>query len=189
VRAALHGQHVVEVRRLHPAALFEVRQTVADEVAERSVLGAPHAERQAEAVLGLVDDLFREQVGQRLLEEPAQFLAAHLVVHRQMVGKRHHAVIEQGIVHLDAGRFGHRADLAQVVVGQGELQIKMHHAVDVMVRRGAFVDLGERSIRCRRIDSMDEIRCKNLVERGAVQEIVGLQSQRQADFGLGDVAF
>ncbi len=92
-------------------------------------------------------------------------------------------------MHLDACRLGHGADLAQVVVGQGELQVQMHHAVDVMVRRGALVNFGECGIRRRGVDGMDEIRGKNLVERGAVQEVVGFQSQRQADLGLGDVAF
>ena len=97
-------------------------------------------------MLALVDDLFRQQVVQRFLEEPAQLLPAHLVVHRQVVGERDHAVVEQRVVHFDARRFGHGADLAQVVVGQGELQVQVHHAVDVMVGRGAFIHLGQRGI-------------------------------------------
>ena len=36
---------------------------------------------------------------------------------------------------------------------------------------------------------MDEIRRKNLVQRRAVQEVVAFQAQRQADIGLGDIAF
>jgi hypothetical protein len=53
------------------------------------------------------------------------------------------AVVEQRVAHLDAGRFGHGAHLAQVVVGQGELQVQVHQTVDVMIRRGAFIDFGQ----------------------------------------------
>ena len=54
--AALHRQHVVQIRWLDPAASLEIRQAVADELTERGVLHAPHAKRQAEAMLGLAND-------------------------------------------------------------------------------------------------------------------------------------
>ena len=36
---------------------------------------------------------------------------------------------------------------------------------------------------------MNEIRRKNLIERGAVQEVVAFQAQGQADIGLADITF
>jgi hypothetical protein len=40
MRAALHGQHVVEIRRLDPAALLEIQQVVANIGVERGALHA-----------------------------------------------------------------------------------------------------------------------------------------------------
>ena len=105
-----------------------------------------------------------------------------------MVGEGDQAVVEQRVAYLHARGLGHRADLAQVVVGQREFQVQVHHAVDVVVGGGAFVDLDQGGVGCRRIDGLDEIPFEYPVQRCAVQEVVAFQTQRQADPGLLDVA-
>src|SRR6185295_5696958 len=65
------GQLVDEVGA-HDVPALEIAQTVERHLPQRGVRLQPRAERQAEAVLGLRDDLVRQEAAQRLLEEIAQ---------------------------------------------------------------------------------------------------------------------
>src|ERR1700690_3227317 len=89
-------QNVIEISLAHPAAAGESRQAVADQFAQWAVRNAPWAKGQTEAMFALVDDLFRKQVAQCLLEEPAQLQALDQILGRQMSGKSNQTIVQQG---------------------------------------------------------------------------------------------
>ena len=87
-------------RRLDQPALAQGGQRVVHQALQARVLDHPDAEGQAEALLLLGQDFVGQESAQRLLEEPAQFLALELVVGRQA-----HREGQQGIVeHREAHR-------------------------------------------------------------------------------------
>jgi len=55
--------------------------------------------------------------------------------------ERDDIVIEKRIANLDTGKCAHTADLAQIVVGEGDFEIEVHHPLKIGVGLGGLEDL------------------------------------------------
>ena len=74
---ALAGDQLVDEAGAHDGARFQIGEMRVDQIAERRMALQPDAERQAEAMLGLVEDRFGQKAAHGFLVEGAQFQAAH----------------------------------------------------------------------------------------------------------------
>src|SRR5688500_1932995 len=69
----MRPEELVNELRPYYVALLQILQRALRDAGEPSMRDEPGAERQTEAVLGLLDDWLGQELAQRLLEEVAQF--------------------------------------------------------------------------------------------------------------------
>ena len=153
---------ILDVARPHDSAALEGIETAVDQFRERRMATQPEPERHAESVLGLGDRFRRKNVLQRLLEEIAELEPFHLERGRDLSREFDELVVEQRIANLDARHVAHARHLAQIVVGQRQLEVQVHHAVE---RRGggrALVDFAQHGERLVDVDCGQEIRFEHL---------------------------
>ena len=74
------------------------------EFTQRRIVRHPQPNRQTKSLLALANDLRGEKVRQRLPEEPAQLRPLDLHAGRDRGGEVQHAIVEQGIAHVDPGK-------------------------------------------------------------------------------------
>jgi hypothetical protein len=97
-------------------------------------------------------------------------------------------VVEHGITRVDAGELAHPADLAQVVVGERDLPVEIHHPVHE--RRGGCGAIArlEDPERAGRVDAREKVGLEQRLRRHALDEVVGLEPRGHGHARLRDVA-
>jgi len=112
-------------------------QCVECEFAQRLVLSDPNAIGQPEAVFCLLNDLLRQECRHRLFEDIAQLRSPDLEVGGMVPGKVRQNVIQQREPRRHTGQFAHLCDLGQVVIVNGDSEIEVEPAIQVVSGSGS----------------------------------------------------
>mmetsp|Transcript_39196 Transcript_39196/g.92152 ORF Transcript_39196/g.92152 Transcript_39196/m.92152 type:complete len:287 (+) Transcript_39196:1313-2173(+) len=182
-------QQAVDELLADEAAGSHAAQRLGRQRVQGCVPDGPGAERQAEAVLLLGQDLVRQEAAQGLLEEPAQLQALELVARRQLQREVQQPRIQQRETHLDVGQPGRADHLGQVVLGQRVAPVEGQHLVhQAGVMRtcgpgGPLVLAGGAGV-----DRRQKGRCQHLGHAQPVQQVVALHAVRHRHTGLADIA-